>query len=89
MCASPEAAGNMMSMYEYITSHERKLLQLQETVTKVIQDVSKNHVNMIQLKTSVPYGVNNGSKGPNIKQNHARGKQRLRSVVVDSGRATW
>ncbi len=39
------------------------------------QDVSKNHVDIIQFKTTVPSGVANGSKGPNTKQNHACGKQ--------------
>ena len=87
---SPEAAGNMMSMYEDISCHERKLLQLQEAMTKVIQDVSRNHADITQLKTKVPPSVNgnfvqtNGSKGPNTKQNQVRDKQRLRSVIDDS-----
>ena len=84
---SPEAAGNLMSIYEEITKHERRLVQLQESMTKVIMDVADNHTAISELRTQTPSGSRNitaGSSGKGPAGRQARGRQRLRSMAANS-----
>lgn len=64
--SSPEAAGNVMSLYEEIAAHEGRLIKLQETMTQVLKDISSNKTEIASLKQrSPPGGKGNHTNRPN------------------------
>ena len=48
----PEAANNMMSLYDNLAIQQRELEKLQETMTRVIQDVAKNSSELVKIKNA-------------------------------------
>ena len=48
----PESAGNMLTLYDDLATQRNELAQLQETVTKMIQNVSKNTSDIGDLKAA-------------------------------------
>ena len=42
----PEAAGNMLALFEALATQQRHMQQLQDTMTRVVQDVSKSQTDI-------------------------------------------
>ena len=80
----PEESGNMMSMYQDISAHQRQLQKLQETLSNVIKDVAQNSVEINHIKkcqathgkvTGAPKVSQRASNGANQQQDQQQDEQ--------------
>ena len=80
--AAPEASGNMMTIYDELAAHQRQLLELQEKMSRMIQDVSKNHSDIAVLRTR----QDNSTREVKGKQNmRATATRESATVQADAG----